>query len=103
MNAAANPTMIETRAPTSSCENTSEPTSVVPSQWSVLGLASTSVLDALGAYGGSTAPKIATELYTASTITDARPRLDRHSALKLTALADRGRSTGSRLSGSPRS
>ena len=48
MNAAARPTTIDTRAPTSTCDNTSEPSSVVPSRCSLLGGSSTAVLDARG-------------------------------------------------------
>ncbi len=48
MNAAANPTTIETRVPTRSWEKTSAPLSVVPSGCDQLGDSSTSVLDAYG-------------------------------------------------------
>ncbi len=48
MIAAAKPTTIDTRAPARICEKTSAPFSVVPSQWSKLGAASTSRLDAFG-------------------------------------------------------
>ena len=96
MIAAANPTTIEMRAPKRSCESTSDPLSVVPSQCSELGGARVSRLEAYGSSGAIALPKMAMKMKRPSTARPKRPRQVPKSSSRALAPRHRACTRGSR-------